>query len=266
MIFDRQRRPGVRAEDRRQAIVDLLVERGSAGLEELANSFEVSRMTIHRDLDELEAAGLLRKVRGGATIEASAQFESDWRWRARQGSAEKRLIAAHAAALIEPGQSIMIDDSTTAAALSPHLAALRPLTVITNNLALMGALADQGGVTLIALGGTFSRKFNGFFGLQTDEALTGLRADLAFVSTSAISGRAAFHQDGEVVAIKRRMMRSATRCFLLAENAKFGKTALHFMAELDQFDGVVTGPDLDAGTARSLREGKVALQLAEETA
>ena len=251
-------------EDRRQAIVDLLAEQGSAGLDDLAARFDVSRMTIHRDLDDLEQAGLLRKVRGGATIEASAQFESDHRWRARQAGAEKRLIAAHAARLIEPGMSVMVDDSTTALALLPHLAGLRPLTVITNGLALLGGLADRAGLTLIGVGGSYSRKFNGFFGLQAEEALKGLRADVAILSTSAIHDLAAFHQDGEVVGVKRRMMRAAAKSYLLADHAKFGRTALHFMAELDRFEGVVTGPGLDPTAAAALRAGNVALHVAEQ--
>lgn len=253
----------MKLEDRRQAIVDLLVESGSAGLDDLAARFDVSRMTIHRDLDDLEAAGLLRKVRGGATIEASSQFESDYRYRERQGAAEKRLIAAHAARLVEPGMSVMVDDSSTAQALVPHLAALRPLTVITNNLSVMAGLADKPGIDLIALGGTYSRKFNGFFGLMTEQAVEGLRADLALVSTSAIHDFAAFHQDQEVVGVKRRMLRSSKTRVLMADHAKFGRTALHFFAELDQFDAVVTGPQLPEAARKGLRDARVALQIAE---
>lgn len=72
----------LKREERRQAIMDLLVETRAADLDALAERFAVSRMTIHRDLDDLEQAGLLRKVRGGATIEAGIQFESDFRIRA----------------------------------------------------------------------------------------------------------------------------------------------------------------------------------------
>jgi DeoR/GlpR family transcriptional regulator of sugar metabolism len=225
--------------------------------------FDVSRMTIHRDLDDLEAAGLLRKVRGGATIEASAQFESDYRYRERQGAAEKRLIAAHTARLVEPGMSVMVDDSSTAQALVPHLAALRPLTVITNNLSVITGLADRPGIALIALGGTYSQKFNGFFGLMTEEALKGLRADIALVSTSAIHDQAAFHQDQEVVGVKRRMLRSSKRRVLMADHAKFGRTALHFFAELDAFDAVVTGSELPEAARKGLRDARVALKIAE---
>jgi len=73
--------------------MDLLVKARAADLDELAERFAVSRMTIHRDLDDLEQAGLLRKVRGGATIEAGIQFESDFRIRALQDAEAKAQMA-----------------------------------------------------------------------------------------------------------------------------------------------------------------------------
>ena len=98
-------------------------------------------MTIHRDLDELEDGGLLRKVRGGASIQSSAQFESDFRYRQTLAAEEKDRIAAAAARLIEPGQTVMIDDGSTAGGVARHLADARPLTVISNNLTVINALA-----------------------------------------------------------------------------------------------------------------------------
>src|SRR5690606_18881126 len=105
-------------------------EAGSASVEDMANRFSVSRMTIHRDLDDLEQAGLLRKVHGGASIESSPQFESDFRYRERIALNEKRAIAALAAGLVEPGQTIILDDSSTTGVMAPLLLDLRPLTVI----------------------------------------------------------------------------------------------------------------------------------------
>jgi len=254
----------MKLENRRQGIIEVLVREGSASLDALSQRFGVSKMTIHRDLDDLEGAGLLRKVRGGATIEASAQFESDFRYRERRAVDEKRRIAEAAAAFVEPGMSVMVDDGSTSQLLAPHLAACRPLTVITNNLAIIETLAGDAAVTLIALGGTFSKKFNGFFGIVTEDNLAGLRADLAFVSSSAVDGLAAFHQDQEVVQVKRRMIRSAARRYLLVDHEKFGRTALHFLADLDVFDGIVTGAPLPVPTRRALKERDIRLHIAEQ--
>lgn len=256
----------MKPEERRHEIVELLVDVGSTTLEELSTRFDVSRMTIHRDLDELEEEGLLRKVRGGATIEASGQFESDFRYRARMATDEKRRIAGRAAAFLSPGTSVIIDDGSTSLMLLPHLLAKRPLTVITNNQALIEGASRVSGLDLIALGGTFSRKFNGFFGVLTVQALASLRVDLALLSTSAIQGTAAFHQDQDVLEIKRRMIASSARKYLMADHRKFARSALHYMTDLDVFDGIVTSRDLDPGIVAGLTDKGIAVHYPLEDA
>ena len=95
----------MKRDERRQAIMDMLVTVQPATLDDLADRFAVSRMTIHRDLDDLEQAGLLRKVRGGATIEAGTRFESDFRLRVMQDAGAKARMVQAAAALVEPGMT-----------------------------------------------------------------------------------------------------------------------------------------------------------------
>lgn len=231
----------MKLDSRRQNIIDLLMEAGSATVEDLSSRFGVSKMTIHRDLDDLEQGGLLRKVRGGASVQSSSQFESDFRYRQKLAGPEKQRIAAATARMIEPGQTIIIDDSSTAGGVAKHLAELRPLTVITNNLAVIQELAGAAGITLIALGGQYAKKFHGFFGLLAEDALRSLRADVALVSTSSIHGVSAFHQDQEVVQLKRLMLKAAARKILLVDHSKFGRPALHFLTELGAFDCVLTG-------------------------
>jgi DeoR/GlpR family transcriptional regulator of sugar metabolism len=252
----------MKPDDRRQGIMDILMDAGSASVEDLAARFTVSKMTIHRDLDDLEQAGLLRKVHGGASIQSSAQFESDFRYREKIAANEKRQLAAHAATLIEPGQIIIIDDGSTAGGLADHLATIRPLTVITNNLSVIVKLTAVSGIEVISLGGQYSRKFNGFFGIVTEETLSSLRADIAFLSSSAIQGTAAYHQDQEVVKTKRQMMRSASRNYLMVDHAKFGKPALHFLTGLNGFDAVITSARIDGAHESALTDAGIALMKA----
>lgn len=241
----------MKREDRQQAIMDILVAEHRADLDALADRFSVSRMTIHRDLDELESAGLLRKIRGGATIESGTRFESDFRFRERQGGAAKTAIAAAALGLIEPGMTVTINDGSMAAVLGRMMVACRPLTVITNNHAVIEALKSEPGITLIALGGVYSAKFNAFLGKVCEDSLAGLRADIAFISTPAIAGREVFHMDDTVVRAKRAMMAgSGCRC-LIVNHLRFGHTALHRLADLSEFDHIITDarPAADAMAA-----------------
>ena len=252
----------MKRDDRRQEIINLLVEHRAVDLDDLAERFAVSRMTIHRDLDDLEQAGVLRKVRGGATIDAGTQFESDFRFRERQESGVKHAIAQAAADLVEPGMTVMINDGSMAAVLGEELRRKRPLTIVTNNAAIMESLKGESGISLMALGGVYSAKFNAYSGLLTEEALARLRADIAFVSTPAVTGTTAYHMDENIVRTKRLMMAASTQTCLLVNSRRFGHTALHALAELDQFDTIISDRPLPDETARLLAKADVTLCIA----
>lgn len=241
----------MKREERRQLIVNLLVENKTVDLDDLSDRFDVSKMTIHRDLDELEHAGVLRKVRGGATIDSGTQFESDFRIRERQDADAKLAMASRALDLVEPGMTVMINDGSMAALLGEMLLEKRPLTLITYNAAIMERVKGESGITLIAIGGIYSPKFNAYLGVVTEEALSRLRADIAFVSTPAVSGRLAYHMDDNVVRAKRAMMASAAKRCLLVNHQRIGHTALHVLADLADFDTIITdsSPAADASAA-----------------
>lgn len=255
----------VKREERRQAIMDLLVAARAVDLDDLAERFAVSKMTIHRDLDDLEQAGLLRKVRGGATIEAGTQFESDFRIRALQDSDAKARMARAALDLVEPGMTVMVNDGSMAALLGASLAEKAPLTVITNNAAVIEPLKDMARITLIALGGIFSAKFNGFFGLVTENALSRLRADLAFISAPAVSGLQAFHMDDAVIRAKRAMMLAAGRSVLLVNHRRFGRSALHALADLSEFQAIITDAAPDPEDRAALDRAGIPLTIAKHS-
>lgn len=252
----------MKLEDRRAKIVDMVLNAGTVSLDDLAAGFGVSRMTIHRDLDELAAAGLLKKIRGGASIDAADGFDPDYRLREARAASEKRAVARAAADMVEPGQSIMINDGTTAGQMAAFLADKAPLTVITNNLTVISVLADVAGITLIAVGGTYSRKFNGFYGVLAETALAGLSADIAFMSTSAVTGNGVYHQDHEVLGTKKAMLERSRRRILLADHHKFGRSALYRLADLTRFECVITGAPLCPEQSAPLRDAGVTVHIA----
>lgn len=254
----------MKREERRQAIIDLLVSERAVDLDDLALRFGVSRMTVHRDLDDLEQAGVLRKIRGGATVEAGSRFESDFSIRAMQDAGAKARMAQAACALIDPGMTVMINDGSMAAVLARSLVNRRPLTVITNNMAILDDLRDETGLTLIALGGTYSRKYNACFGAVTEHALSRLRADLAFISTPAVAGGRAFHMDDEVVRSKRAMLEAAARSCLLINHSRFGRSALHLLADLSEFSAVITDAAPPPGETAAMHRAGIPLTIAQE--
>ena len=98
---------------RQVAIADLVLRHGSVSAQELAETFAVSVMTVHRDLDELQRQGVLRKSRGVATARPSGTFESNVAFRLKSQLEAKRAIAQHACRHLESGMSVLLDDSTT---------------------------------------------------------------------------------------------------------------------------------------------------------
>jgi DeoR/GlpR family transcriptional regulator of sugar metabolism len=249
------------ANERRREIVNLVMERKTVGLDDLAEQLGVSRMTIHRDLDLLEERGLLRKERGGATAESSLLFESNFHYRAQNDQAGKRALARAARALVEPGSVIMIDDSTTTLLLAEELEAIEFVTVITNSLAVCEKLRAHPNVQLVLTGGSYNQNLQAFYGLICEQSIAKLRADWAFLSASSIIGLSLFHQDQEVVRMKRALMEAAQRRALLVTNSKFHTRALNHFGELSEFDRVFIDDGLDAESAARLRKAGIAFDL-----
>lgn len=253
---------GLSGADRRERIAEYVLARDSVATKELAARFDVSVMTVHRDLDELERQGVLRKVRGGATPQPSSLFESNVRFRLSSARSEKEALARYALGLIEPGEAVLLDDATTTLALARLLPSLTPLTVITNYLATIQTLRDVPGIRLIALGGEYFPSHDSFTGVVCEGAIAALRADIFFMSTSAVSAGFAFHQEQEIVKIKRSMLAAANRRVLLLDHGKLGKVALHRLAPLTDFDLVVVDAGVDPERLRELRDAKVPVEVA----
>ncbi|TFD23326.1 DeoR/GlpR transcriptional regulator [Cryobacterium sp. TMS1-13-1] len=230
---------------RQRAISEAVMAEGAIRIEDLAERFDISVMTVHRDLDELEARGLLRKTRGQATALSTSLVESSDVYRLNREVAEKESLAVAALEFIEPGQSIFLDDSTTVLQLAKYLPTRAPLTVITNVLTLMNELTGMRGISLVALGGDYYNWCSAFLGRMTNEAIQKLRADIFIMSTSAITDDVCFHQTLETVDTKRAMFESAATRILLVDHTKFEKRALHALAELTEYDIVI----VDAQTA-----------------
>lgn len=248
----------------RQAEIEhLVVAHGSVKAADLAEQFAVSVMTIHRDLDELERRGVLRKSRGGATAQPSGVFEASVSYRHNAALVEKQAVAARAAELVEPGMAIVLDDSTTVLQMIPHLREIAPLRIATNFLAAMKELVGLENVGLMALGGDYDPQHDAFVGLMCEDAISSIRVDATFLSTSAISGPYVFHQEPRVVSLKQAMLRIASKRYLLLDHTKFGRIALHKLGAVADFDVVLTDSRTPPEHLAALREHARAVEVVE---
>ncbi|MFJ9722897.1 DeoR/GlpR family DNA-binding transcription regulator [Streptomyces sp. NPDC101209] len=248
---------------RQAAMAEQVLAEGSATAAELAERFGVSLMTIHRDLDELERQGIVRKFRGGVTAQPSGVFESNVEYRLKTMRAEKAALADRALALIEPGMAIMLDDSTTTLEIARRLChgEITPLTVVTNFLQAINLLSGRRGIHLMALGGDYDPLHSSFLGVSCVEAVQSLRVDLCFASTSAVHGGYAYHQEQHIVSVKRAMLDSAARGVLLIDHTKLARTALHRVVPLSRFDLLLVDDGASAEALRDLDEHKVTYEV-----
>jgi DeoR/GlpR family transcriptional regulator of sugar metabolism len=248
---------------RQQNVAEYLMRVGTASAQELAELFDVSLVTAHRDLDELARRGVVRKFHGGATALPSSVFESNVTYRRQLAVEQKQAIARAALPLIEPGMSVVFDDSTTTLALAELAVEIDPLTVITNFAPIILLLMGRKNIRLIALGGEYNELHDSFVGAPCTESARALHSDLGFYSFAGVSDGGVYHQEQAIVVTKRAMLDVTTRRVLLVDHTKLGRTALHRVAELAAFERIVTDAGASAQDLHSLTEQHVATTVAQ---
>jgi DeoR/GlpR family transcriptional regulator of sugar metabolism len=238
---------------RRQAILRA-VRSGTAHVTALADEFGVSEMTVRRDLQALASDGKLERVHGGAVnVESERPFSEIVVERLES----KDRIGRAAAALIEDGQTVMIDIGTTTLQVARHLRG-RSLTVITTNLAVYEELLPEPEIELVLPGGAVRRNYLSLVGMLAEDALRRLRADIAFLGTSGIDADLAVWDTTMVeVPIKRAMIAASQRTVLLADAAKFGMDAMVRVCEASELDAIVTDERVPTERRKALDEAGV---------
>jgi DeoR/GlpR family transcriptional regulator of sugar metabolism len=253
---------GRRQTERQTAIAEFVASAGNVRIDEVAEWLGVSTMTVHRDLDQLVARGLLRKSRGYVSAAATSLFEASTQFRIGQNTHAKKAVATAVLDLIEPSTALMLDDSTTGLYLVERLAEKTPLTVITNFLPVVQALVGSPDIDLVGLGGHYYAWCDAFMGKMTIDAAQKLRADVFVMSTSAITDDQCFHPTQETVMVKRAMFESSSRRILYVDHSKFERRALHALGRIDEFDVLVVDDQLPADLRRHLERLDVELVVA----
>ncbi|MFF2213376.1 DeoR/GlpR family DNA-binding transcription regulator [Streptomyces antibioticus] len=242
--------------DRHARTLELVEERGTVAIDELAEKFGISAMTVHRDLDVLERLGLLRKIRGGAVRNDVGQVraftlggEASWNERARAALREKQAIAARAAVRIRRDMTVFVDDSTSCLPLVPYLARVPGITVVTNSLSLT-RVAGAAGIGIVMVGGTYRAELDANAGPLAHDATSRLRSDIVFMSSPAVHEGGCYHPDQDSILVKRAAIAGARERILLADSSKFTRVAPYAFAALDDFDLVVTDSGTPAGACQ----------------
>lgn len=237
------------ASQRQDRIVAEVRAHGAVRVADLVEQLDVSEMTVRRDITELDRAGLVRRVHGGAVAVDGASrptdepgFEAKSTW----STAEKDAIADLAAATVEPGQAIALSAGTTTHLLAQRIAAdpaLRPLTVVTNSLpvaqTLHRAVPGAGALDVILTGGTRTPS-DALVGPVADTALATLRVDRLFLGVHGLDESGLMTPNLAEAATDRALLRCSAAVTVLADHTKWGVMGLARIAALEEVDVLVS--------------------------
>ena len=239
---------------RQRMILDHVLAAGSVTAAELAELTGRSLMTVHRDLEDLAARQLVRKFHGGVSALPTSVFESSSEFRMHRRSEEKAALAQVAQAFIEPGMAVMLDDSTTVLALAGLVKDKAPLTVVSNYRQVLETLREAPDVHLIMIGGAYSRTHDSFIGPPDQTNLEAYAVDIAFQSTSTMDERMTYHQEQDIVSMKRVMLQTGRRRVLMMDGSKVGHTSLHRFVPIADFTDVILTDDVDSAVVERIAD------------
>jgi DeoR/GlpR family transcriptional regulator of sugar metabolism len=238
-------------EVRRDELLALLQRHGQLTVRAASAQLGVSAVTIRSDLALLERDGRLRRVWGGATTVRPLWPEGSFAARLKQRQAEKERIARAAAALIEDGDTIMLDASTTAYAIARQIAVGRTLTVITNGMHTALALGASQGVTTIVIGGQVRGETGSLAGSLAEAMLQRLHAGKGFFSARGLSAAGGLSESSIAEGtLKAAMIRQVDTLIATLDSSKLGVNALTSFCPAAGIKRLITaGPDAEAKSA-----------------
>lgn len=242
---------------RQQQIADLVAASGEIRLAELKEAFEVTEMTLRRDLEKLEQLGLLRRTFGGAI-----RTGSDVALQERTGVMleEKKRIGLRAAQLVQPGDSIFIDGGSTTLQIARFLPAQQQLTVVTNALNIAAELQAKS-IPTIVIGGNLVERTSTLVGPMASAALATMTFNRAFIGSTGLTAAHGFSNSNLYeTEIKQLVIGKAAEAIVVMDHTKLGKQDLFSFARLPAIHRLVTDrPITDAALRAALSEAGVAV-------
>ena len=244
---------------RKQLILHRLGRDGQVVAKDLAAELGTSEDTIRRDLRELAAAGQLQRVHGGALPASPAV--GDLRVRQALSGDDKVALGRAGAALVQPGQMVILDGGTTALQVARHLAPGLRATIVTHSPTVAVEAAAHPDIEILMLGGRLFRHSMVNVGAAVIDAASRLRADLYFLGVTGVHPEAGLSTgDGEEAAVKRALHERAAETVVLASQEKLLAASAYVVAPLKAASLVLVPADTPERTLRALRAGGVTVR------
>ncbi|GGH15504.1 DeoR/GlpR family DNA-binding transcription regulator [Silvibacterium dinghuense] len=239
-----------------EAILQLLKENTTASIGDIAEQFGVSQMTIRRDLQKLAEQGQVIRIPGGARIERWRGMERTFLERLEKMSPAKRSIGKAAAALVQDGESVVLDSGTTTLYVARALRERRNVVVVTFSMAVLEELASAEEIRLELTGGVYRSSSHDLIGHGVAESLKSIYADHVIFGAASVSfSRGVMVHDPDA---QREMLQAGKHKILLVDSSKIGKEATYRLCGIEECDLIITDELLpEADLARLSRQTKV---------
>src|SRR5215471_5919452 len=244
---------------RRQAILAQVREQAAVSAEDLARQFGVSVETIRRDLRRLGERGLLERVYGGATRPSGRSRGGTFAAGSARHTGRKRAIAALAASLVQPRETIIIDVGTTALEVARALPAGFRGRVLTNSVPAAMELSARSDVELLLCGGQVRAGDGACAGAHAEAFFAEFYADRAFLGSGGVHPEAGLtdYYPAEVI-VRRTIIGHTAACYVLADSSKLGAIAVHRVCPLDRITAVLTDDETDDQAEAGAQDALVA--------
>jgi DeoR/GlpR family transcriptional regulator of sugar metabolism len=242
--------------ERRQSLLEILRKQPGLRVPELAQALDVSEGTVRNDLNALEEEGRLRRVHGGAVLNQQDQFQNNsFMRRFQQNEAAKLAIAREAVRLVNDGDSILLDASSTAYYLARALSHRQDLRVVTNGFEVARELAGNPSNNIILIGGVVNNSSSSVTGLLSERIIEELHIEKAFLSCSGFSLERGMTEILLAEAqIKRKVIESSKDLYALVDSSKFGRADLTSFASPKKIRWLFTDKDISPEWVEQLKE------------
>jgi DeoR/GlpR family transcriptional regulator of sugar metabolism len=246
-------------DERRRLIAERLLKRGSVSVSALEAEFEISPMTVRRDLDELERQGIARRTHGGAVLPGLSRHEDSFVHRLEVAADAKERLAAAAVQLVKPGEAVFIDSSTTGYFTARKIVHENvECTILTNAVPVMQLVceAEAPQVELIGVGGTLRKLTRSSVGPLALAGIEAHFADLVLFSVKRVSDDGYLTDpDALESEIKRAMIRRARRSVLMVDGSKFDRPALSVVAKAGEVTSALAADVTEGALTRLVDAG-----------
>lgn len=243
-------------EKRIQQIYELIKRDGQVEISELGKMFNVTEMTIRRDLESLSEMYHIVRTHGGAVLPTGEEStELPYERRVVSQEAQKKRIAMKALSLIKSGQTIFLDSGSTTYYMAENIDNGKDNIIITNGLNLASEMLKRQKLSVVLIGGNLRRNTLSAAGPLAEQQISQFRVEIAFLGGNGLG------QDGNVyignvaeLGIKRAIMKIARKKYLLADSSKYGHESLLHYAAVDEFDGVIIDSELPEEKVQELKD------------